>query len=137
MTTIWVVVGIVLIIMEIFTPGFYLFCVGVACFFAGLASVFSSNAPFQIAIFSVALVATMFFLRPVLFKYFIRNKKTGVERMIGKDCRVEKDIIPGEKGRVQVDGESWFAVSSEHLKAGEAAVIEKIEGTTLTVVRKN
>ena len=134
MATIWVIIGILFFIGEIYTPGFYLACVGISSLFAAIPAAFDTSITVQLVVFGIALVVTMLLLRPVLYKFFgMKKGKTNKDRLIGREVKVEKDIIKGEKGRVKVDGESWFAVCDEDVHVGESVRIVSIDGTVMKV----
>ena len=134
MATAWVIVGILFFIGEIYTPGFYLACIGVSSLVAAIPAALHTSLTVQLIVFGIVLVITMLLLRPVLYRFFSSKKKgTNTDRLIGRTVKVEKDIVGGEKGRVKVDGESWFAVSDKDALAGESVRILSIEGTVMKV----
>ena len=134
MATLWVIIGILFFIGEIYTPGFYLACIGVSSLVAAIPAAFDTTLTVQLVVFGIALVITMILLRPVLNRFLGAKKgKTNKDRLIGRVVKVEKDIIKGEKGRVKVDGESWFAVCDEDVHVGESVRIVSIDGTVMKV----
>ena len=64
-------------------------------------------------------------------KHRKRRSVSGVTGMLGKVGKV-KYWQKGE-GKVFVNGELWSAVSNDALMAGDKAVVEKVEGLTLSV----
>lgn len=54
--------------------------------------------------------------------------------IVGQTAVVRADIDPGQEGLVLVQGELWKARSAHALTAGQPAVIEAVDGLTLTVV---
>lgn len=134
MITLWMIIGIMFLIGEVFTPGFYLFCVAVGCFVASASALFTASLSIQILAFSVGLVLAMLLLRPVMNRFFSkRTQRTNVDRLPGRVVKVERAISAGEKGRVTVDGESWLAESDSDIAVGEKARILEVAGTTLRV----
>ena len=134
MATIWVIIGILFFIGEIYTPGFYLACVGISSLFAAIPAAFDTSITVQLVVFGIALVVTMILLRPVLYRFFgMKKGKTNKDRLIGRVVKVEKDIAVGNRGRVKVDGESWFAECDKDVSVGESVRIVSIEGTVMKV----
>src|SRR3982750_3134043 len=90
----WTVLGVILIIAEIFTPGFVLLWFGIgalAAAFAGLLGITSLTAQFLIFIIvSVALPAAS---RTIFVNYFSREKT-------GSDLKTGVDALPGKIGTV-------------------------------------
>jgi membrane protein implicated in regulation of membrane protease activity len=140
---IWIIVGIVFIIIEIFTPAFFSFIIGLACFVAGLSAVFTPSGWFpgnfivQLAVFGASLTVMMLFLRPVFLKYFVKaGRKSNVDALIGTEVLVDSDIdnVKGT-GYVKSGADYFKARSSDGnpIEKGTVVVIEKFEGITATV----
>jgi len=69
--------------------------------------------------------------------WLIRNRKKnllcGEPGMIGQEVVVKK--WNESRGQVLAHGELWKAVSDETFSAGDTAIVQSIEGLTLTIVR--
>ncbi len=136
---IWVTAAIVLFICEIFTPGFLLACLGVACLGAGLAAGYDAGLKVQILTFSVTALVVFAGVRPLFMRYFYRSSrgiKTNVEALIGKTGVVMEKIEPApNKGRVTVGSEDWKAVSydGKEIESGRKVTVIRIEGVKLVV----
>lgn len=108
----WLLLGIVLCILEILTPGFILACFGVGAFAAILPAFLELGLVWQIIFFCVVSLAALLLLRPFLQRI---NKdkalpKTGVEALIGRRVMVKETIRPGlVSGLVAIDGDVWQA----------------------------
>ena len=89
----------------------------------------------QISIFVVIIIISVLLIRPVLNKFFVKNKKTNSQRMIGMNVVVEEEITKENKGRVKINGESWFASANETISKGEKVIIDSIDGLTVKVHR--
>jgi len=135
----WIIAGVTLLILEIFTPGFILACFGVACAVTALASYLGCSIKMQIVIFSAANIIIFFGIRPFFLKFLSPNKdavKTNTEALIGKTGTVTESIDPNSDiGRVKVGGEDWRAISNSNTKisAGQKIVVKKVDGTKLLV----
>lgn len=136
---IWVIAAIVLLIAEIFTPGFLLACFGVGCLASGLVSFLGMGFEIQIATFCASALAVFFGIRPFLLKYFYSSAdkiETNVDALIGKTGLVSERIDPRtNKGRVIIGGEDWRGVSIDEtvIEVGEKITVVRVEGTKLFV----
>jgi membrane protein implicated in regulation of membrane protease activity len=141
----WTVLGVVLIIAEIFTPGFVLLWFGIGALvaaFAGIVGVDSLLLQFLIfAVISVALTAAS---RTIFVNYFSREKhgtdlKSGVDGLPGKIGTVVSSSRGAlNEGAVKVFGSTWTAYPAEGeepLEAGARVVVESVRGASIYVRR--
>lgn len=141
----WTVLGVVLIIAEVFTPGFVLLWFGVgalAAAFAGLVGLHSLPLQFLIFIFvSIALTAAS---RTIFVNYFSREKtgddlKSGVDALPGKIGTVVSSSHGAlNEGAVKVFGSTWTAYPAEGeepLEAGERVEVQRVQGASIYVRR--
>jgi membrane protein implicated in regulation of membrane protease activity len=136
---VWVVLGIVLFIVELFTPSFFAASLGVAVFGVAIAAAFSASPTVQMAIFVVTAIAVFFAARP----FFMRTlrggaleTRTGVQALIGREALVVEPIDNTvNAGRVKIAGEFWKAASADGrpVPDGSTVVVERIEGVTAVV----
>ncbi len=136
---IWGILGIFLIILEIFTPGFVVATFGIGCLFAAIPAAFSLGLIWQFLVFSLVTLLSFFIVRPIYLKYLFPEEKqipTNVDALIGQEGVVIEQIDNlRNTGRVKVGGEDWKAVSKSGDRiARETAVrILAIEGVKLIV----
>lgn len=135
MTFIWLIIAILLMIGEIYTPGFFLFCISIGALSAAATALVTKSIMIQISIFVVIIIISVLMIRPVLNKFFVKDKKTNSQRMIGMNVVVEEEITKENKGRVKINGESWFASANETISKGEKVIIDSIDGLTVKVHR--
>ena len=134
---IWVGIGIICIIIEIFTPGFLFMSFGIGAIVTGII-VWMTNAgiPVQILIFAV-ITFVVFLLTRKLSKKLIseESEPTNVDALKGKQGIVIKEIPADGRGYVKVGGEEWSAVSEDKKKieVEKKVIIQKIEGNKLIV----
>ena len=141
----WTVLGVILIIAEIFTPGFVLLWFGVgalAAGFAGLVGITSLTAQFLIfMLVSIGLTAAS---RTIFVNYFSREKtgdelKTGVDAMPGQIGLVVSSSRGSlNEGAVKVYGSTWTAYPAEGeqpLEAGDRVAVERVQGASIYVRR--
>ncbi len=137
---IWVIVGVVLLIAEIFTPGFVLACFGVACLVAAIFAAFDVGLTLEVIVFCIASVIAFFTVRPLFVKRFYRSDdeaaKTNVDALAGKEGMVAERIDPSlNVGRVVLGGDNWRAVSADGgvIERSEKVEVVRVEGTKLFV----
>lgn len=138
---IWILVGLVLFIAEIFTSGFVLACLGVGCLASGFVSFIDMDLKIQIITFSLTSLVVFFLIRPIFLKYFYSGVKlkTNVEALVGRRGQVTERIDPKEhKGRVIVNGEDWRGISIDEtvIEKGEKIEVVEVEGTKLLVQKE-
>ena len=141
----WTVLGVILIVAEIFTPGFVLLWFGIgalAAAFAGLVGITSLSLQFLIfALVSTVLTAAS---RTIFVNYFSRERE-------GSDLKSGVDALPGKvgtvvtssegalnEGAVKVFGSTWTAYPAEGegpLEAGERVEVERVQGASIYVRR--
>lgn len=129
---VWLALAIILSILEIFTPGFFLLCTGIACLAGMAASFFGISLYLQLLVFALALILVMVLLRPVL-KRINKDKKTNADRMIGRTAKLTKASSADEKGSLRLDGVDWPVTSESPIREGSKVEITAIEGITLRV----
>jgi membrane protein implicated in regulation of membrane protease activity len=137
---IWIVLGIILLIAELATPGgFVLACLGIGCFVAGLFSYIGFGCTIQILIFLIASVTLFFCIRPIFKKYLTKYSdkvKTNIDALVGKIGMVSERIDPASgKGRVIVGGEDWKGISltDELIEVGQKVIVVRVDGSKLVI----
>ncbi|MEN3014300.1 MAG: NfeD family protein [Endomicrobiia bacterium] len=134
----WIVVAIIFFIIEIITPGIFLFsCFGLAAIVAFLSSFFTDSVLIESVIFSLVSVISIYLLRPILIKIFTPDfVKTNVNSLIGKTGIVEEEIHDKKiMGLIRVENELWRAVSEndEIISKGSKVEVIRVEGVHLVV----
>lgn len=140
----WFVCGIVFIILEIFTEGFFIGLIGVSSLFTGLLALLTKNINstysilIQSVFFIIVLSLLIIFLRPILLKFVFskKNRSSGVSALVGKISLVTENINNLEnRGYIKINGDHWKARSIDNTEIikGEKIIVEKIDGNTLYV----
>ncbi len=142
----WVVLGVILIIAEIFTPGFVLLWFGVGAFAAALAALVGLGYPIQFLLFFIVSIALTAASRTIFTRYLVREVGDG-----GGSYKSGADSLPGQvgtvvsssqgalsEGAVKVYGSTWTAYPAEGeepLEAGDRVVVESVRGASIYVRR--
>ena len=139
----WLIAGIVLCILEIFTADFLLLGLGFAATGSSVASFYNAPMTWQVGVFAILSVIFVFGIRPLAKAHFYKTsdpRVTNVDAIRGKRG-VVVDSIPmnGQPGRVKLGAEEWRAVTEDGVTftEGEEVVVESVEGATLHVRRPN
>lgn len=143
---VWIVLSALLLIAEMFAPGFWLASVAVGCLAAGIAGLLPIGLIGQILVFTGGSLLSLFGLRPVLVRRFLHSRgtevRTNVEALVGKSGVVVKRFDAVTRiGRVVVDGEDWRgtlleAGSGPPLEPGTRIIVVQVDGSTLVVEKE-
>ena len=141
----WTVLGVILIIAEVFTPGFVLLWFGIGALAAAFTSLVGLDSlTLQFLIFAVVSVALTAASRTIFVNYFSREKtvgdlKTGVDALPGKIGTVVSSSKGSlHEGAVKVYGSTWTAYPAEGedpLEAGDRVAVERVQGASIYVRR--
>jgi len=134
----WFILGVILIIVEIATPSFFVMWFAMGSFAASLIGLFAQdNLILQFAIFVIVSLVLVFLTRRLANRISgTPTRNINQDDIIGKKAYVVRDILSnGSEGVVKISGEEWRAVSSEHtfIPAGSYVEILSLTGVKLTV----
>jgi hypothetical protein len=139
----WFVLGIVLMLLELAVPAFFLVWFGLGALIVGALVAVYSSAPFALQV--LAWTAFSLFFVWLWFKVFkpnIYKSRAGMARgsLIGEVGLVTRDIRPYEKGKVRfqkpiLGDEVWESVADEEIRVGQRVRVLEVEGNTLKVGR--
>lgn len=135
----WLIISVIFFVIEILTPGVFFFsCLGIGALLAMIISLFWSYFILQGIVFAISSVLVIYFLRPILTKYFVKQDiKSNVDSLIGQEGVVVEEIKGKIKsGLVKVNNELWRAISEKEIKKDEIIVVVKVDGSHLIVERK-
>ena len=132
----WLIFGLILMGLELLTPGVFLFWLGLAAFLAGLLSfAFDPAWQTQILMFAVFAVAAvplwrrMARAKPGAADSPFLNKRA--DALVGRVFTLEKPIVDGT-GTVRIDDTVW-RVTGPDAPAGSRVKVVKADGARLTV----
>lgn len=139
----WTLLGVILIIAEIFTLGFVLFWFGIGAFAAALMGFLGFGMVFQFIIFAVVSTALTVMSRTILGNYFSHNDessvKTGIDSLPGQIGTVTSESKGAlREGAVKVYGSTWtaFPIDGEStLIEGEKVEVVSVKGSSIYVRR--
>jgi membrane protein implicated in regulation of membrane protease activity len=133
---IWMVIGIICIIIEIFDPAFFFISLGAAAIITGLLSFVIKAPALQIIIFAVLSFIAFLSMRKVGKKILsVTDKETNVFALKGKQGTVVKAIPEHGKGYVKIGGEEWSAIEKNNLAIDQdiKVTVIDIDGNKLIV----
>lgn len=138
---VWIVVGLLIMSMELFLPGFILCFFGLGAVLTGLLTIFlpiGINA--QLVMFAVISIVLLVSFRRYAQGYFtgrISNPNptgAGMESHAGETAIVTEDIIPNSThGKVEFHGTSWNADAEVAIKKGAKVTIIERHDLTMKV----
>lgn len=139
----WLVLGVGLIIAEIFTLGFFLLWFGVGAIAAAIAGMLGAPFALQFAVFAGVSIALTAMSRTIFAKYLSQSEentlKMGVDSLpgqIGTVMTASKGAL--NEGAVKVYGSTWtaFPIDDESiLVEGEKVEVVSIKGSSIYVRR--
>jgi inner membrane protein len=139
----WVVFGIVLTLLELAVPAFFLVWFGLGAIVVGVLLVIFPGMAFAYQV--VAWTAFSLLLIWLWFKVFkpqVFKTRAGMARgsLVGEVGLVTRDIRPYEKGQVRFQkpilGEDvWESMADSEIKSGERVRVLDVEGNTLKVIK--
>ena len=141
MTTIWLIVFVVCVAIEIVTMGLTTIWFAGGSLMAAVVSAIGAPLWLQLILFFGVSLLLLYLTRPIAVKYFNKDRvKTNAESLVGQQAIVisEIDNLQGI-GQVTVNGQEWTARNArgnERLSVGSVVYIRAISGVKLMVEEK-
>jgi len=139
----WIVLGIVLMLLELAVPAFFLMWFGLGAVIVGLLMLVFPDMSMAYQV--IAWTTSSILLIWLWFKVFRPNMhktRAGLSKgmFIGEVALVTRDIRPYEKGQIRfqkpiLGDEVWDSMADEEIKAGERVKVLEVEGNILKVSR--
>ncbi len=137
----WVILGVGLIIAEMFTLGFVLLWFGIGAVAAALVGFLGFGFAWQFLVFALVSVALTAMSRTIFSNYFSRSDedsiKTGVDALPGKIGTVSSASQGAlHEGAVKVFGSTWtaFPIDDETpLIEGDKVEVVQVKGSSIYV----
>lgn len=135
---VWTLVSIICLILELTNGDFFIMSFVVGGVAAAISAAIGVTWWLQILIFALFTILSLIFVRPFALKYLHRggdHRVSNVEALIGREGIVTEAIGRNSRGRVQIDGDYWLAVSEDgnEIEKGEKATVVSVESIVLTV----
>lgn len=136
---IWIVIGVIFIVAEIFTLGFVLLWFGIGALLAGLMNLLGFGYVTQFLVFAVVSTVLTLLSRQILVKFLNTETEVaiGIEGLPGKIGMVTESSKGAlNEAAVKVYGSVWRAYpedGEEPLNQGEKVMITRIEGASVYV----
>jgi membrane protein implicated in regulation of membrane protease activity len=136
----WLVLGLVLIVSELATPGgFYIIFFGVGALAVGILAAFDMAGPtwMQLLLFSFISIGSIVLFRGRVLRMFQPEKQApSIDLLIGEIAVAEEDLAPGAIGRVELRGTAWSARNDAPiiLSRGVRCRVVRVDGLTLHIV---
>jgi membrane protein implicated in regulation of membrane protease activity len=112
---IWLLAAILLFMIEIFVTSFVAVCIGIGALVTGIGTYMGLNITQQFLVFAGITFLILFFIRPFAKKIIFGTKElvtSNADALLGKKATVVELIDENKlRGRVEIDGDSWKAVS--------------------------
>ncbi|MGW0434945.1 NfeD family protein [Micromonospora sp. NPDC003197] len=138
----WIVLGVVLAVAEIFTTTLFLLMFAVGAFAAAGAAALGAPIGVQALVFAMVSALTVLVARPTIQRH--RRKAVeageepfGVEAIEGSSALVLEQV-DADAGMVKIDGELWTARSYDATQVfapGERVRVIQVRGATVLVWR--
>lgn len=139
----WLVLGIALMLVEIFIPSFTIFWFGLGALVVGGLSVFiDMSFTVQIIVWAIASVTFTILWFKFLKPKMVDKTTAGIAReaAIGEAGKVVKVPTEGRRGIVRfttplLGDDEWDFISESDVELGDRVHIKDISGNTLIVVK--
>lgn len=134
-----VILGLIFLVLEMFTPLLFFLNFAIGAFITAIASFVITDINVLMVVFVVLSLVLLWFLRPILIKTkAANNSKTGMEsKYIGQIAKVIEEVTP-TSGAISIYDERWEARSfdNENIPVGSIVEIKKHESLIMSVTLK-
>ena len=140
----WTILGVALVIAEVFTAGFVLLWFGVGALAAALAAFLGAGVAAQFVVFIAVSAVLTALSRTIFTNYFsgrdepggLRTGAASLPGQVGTVVTSSRGAL--DEGAVKVYGSVWTAYPAEGeppLEAGDRVVVERLQGASIYVRR--
>ena len=133
----WLVAGVVLCLLEIFTLAFVLGMVGIGALTAAVAALLGAPLWLQLVTFTGSSAALLVFARPPVQRALNRGPwaETDARALTGSTAVVVQRVSD-DSGQVRLNGELWRArpyAGTGPVEPGRPVSVAQVDGATLLV----
>ncbi len=133
-TEFWLWATLLLLLIEIFTSGFFLGALAVSTLVTAGGAWLGMGAPIQTAFFALLSIGSLLWVRPVFVSLLSPQEvRTNTNALVGQPGTVVAQVPAGGVGRVRLSNEEWRATSAATFEVGDAVRVTGVQGNTLTV----
>lgn len=143
MAIILMIIGLILLIIEALTPGFFAVIPGAVLVIIGIMGYFIEDFFTSWYLIVTAIVVALVVTVITIKGYQLLAKPeppttTVVESLVGREGLVTARVQPGNlKGKVKIDSDSWSATSESPIEAGAKVTVYAAEGVHIKVRQKD
>ena len=143
--SIWGIVGLVLLAVEMVTGTFYILWFGISalCVAGSLLILTGLPTSVQLVMFAALSLSSLAIWR-LNYKKHAHNSRVGQSQgdEIGRIGTISEAVSPKQNGKITfaqgvMGSREWTAIADKEIAAGEEAVIIRIEGNALRVQQKS
>ena len=134
MVGVWLISFLILLFIEVITINLVTIWFALGSLAALITTILTDNVNIQVIVFIVVSAVSLIITKPLVAK--LRKRKitpTNLDRVIGKEGVVIKDISKNSYGEVKVGGSVWTATSTKNIKKDSQVKVLKIDGVKLVV----
>ncbi|MBQ6205112.1 MAG: NfeD family protein [Prevotella sp.] len=134
----WAIVAVICLILELMNGDFFIMCFAIGGVCAAICAALGANFYWQMGIFALFTLISLFLVRPFALRYLHRNdeaRPSNADALIGRKGKVIEAIEADGFGRVAIDGDVWKAVSvgGVAIPRGAQVRVKSMESITVTV----
>ena len=132
----WAIIAFLLLILELTSGDFFILCFAIGAAITTLLSLTGMGFLWQLLLFAILSVLCLFFVRPVMLRYFHRNdpdRKSNADALIGQEGRVSETIVADGYGRVAIDGDDWKAVSADGREIAKGSKVRVVSRDSIII----
>jgi len=133
---VWLTIAVVLAIIEMSTVNLVSIWYIISSIVTMIISLFIDNIVIQVAIFVLGGTILLILTKDALKKILPEKIQTNIDRIIGMEGIVTKEITKKLPGEVKVDGKYWTAIAEETITVDSTVEILEINSTKLKVKKK-
>ena len=134
MVGVWLISFLLLLFIEVITINLVTIWFSLGYLAALIKTILTDNVNVQVIVFIVVSAVSLIITKPLVSKLRKRNiTPTNLDRVIGKEGVVIKEISKNSYGEVKVGGSVWTATSTKNIKKDSQVKVLKIDGVKLVV----
>lgn len=138
---VFVTIGVLLMAMEVVTPGFIIMWFGIATIIAAIPVYFGASTSVVLITFAVTLLILTVFVRRIFTSRIVSKGgvKTNAASLIGEKGIVIEPIDPVKAtGKVRVRKEIWSAgtMNGNPIEVDQVVVVTALDGVKLMVTKE-